>query len=201
MASLCPDCGGKRDDGYIYCSKCRNKRTEYRHFLEAHRICPKCKREMLYGNEKNCVMCRANAAQYAYDRRHRDERIKAYYNEVARKSHEKRAQKLLEDGKCVYCGKRQVKNVGGRCCSICLTRRNAHQRRKLSELTGRPDRSLWVEIGLCYRCGKPNDNAPKKVCKSCIERSSGRNFDGHRKTDHWDKANNLIFKKVKVGNE
>ena len=66
---LCPRCGNALDRNGHYCSECLEKVNQYRRdnraFYRENGICPVCGKEKLFGEEKQCILCR----QKAYDRR------------------------------------------------------------------------------------------------------------------------------------
>lgn len=59
---LCPRCGKKNTSGYTYCSECREDQKKRRLAYINSRICPICKQEKLFGNEKSCILCKAKMA-------------------------------------------------------------------------------------------------------------------------------------------
>jgi len=194
---VCPYCGGELDEeGRVTCTKCRQREKEWRDTLQANHICPSCKRNRIYGSDKRCPECRAYEANRRAQARLNDEK-REIFNAQQRKSKHKREEIARQNGMCIRCHKRKSDNPNGGMCAYCKAKQRAYQRDHRSKERDMPERSLWVEMGLCYQCGSPNDNLPKHFCKRCSERN-GHNFDGHRTTEHWSKQNRLIFKNAKV---
>lgn len=150
--SLCVNCGKPLDRVGSLCEKCREQHTansrEVREFYKQHGLCPRCGKNKLIGDEKNCLECSA----YGYEVTMRSRRSKGveHYNKAhadwARKEHAKR----LENGICTRCGKRKA-DYGYKTCGICREKMR-NQKRKKSIGTKRNE---WVEKGLCYFCGEP----------------------------------------------
>lgn len=186
-SGLCPKCGKPVDrDGRVYHKECQDDKKGYKQFFASIGICPICKKNAIYGNEKSCFECKARVTNWAAEKR-KDDKIRMRHNEVARACHARKAKIAAEQGLCHRCFK-PLKPGEGYYCRICQNKKNVYQNERRQRITGKPARSLWTELGLCYGCGKPNDNEPKKVCKSCMEK---RYKVWHEKSgeDHpWRKA-------------
>lgn len=75
-SNLCVLCGKPLDREGVVCTACNSKRTAYGRELykklQAVGICPRCGKNLLYGDEKSCVECRAKSAEAASKKRAAD---------------------------------------------------------------------------------------------------------------------------------
>ena len=66
-SNLCVLCGKPLDREGVVCTACNSKRTAYGRELykklQAVGVCPRCGKNLLYGDEKSCVECRAKSAE------------------------------------------------------------------------------------------------------------------------------------------
>ena len=130
------------------CKECNNAQNSYnketRKALSELGICPQCRKNKLYGDEKNCVECRAKSAEQVSKLRDKN---REHYNEMQRTRAKERYQKDKENGICTRCRKRKA-DPGYSTCAFCReTMRRA--RVKMPERTGR------YEQGLCFFCDNP----------------------------------------------
>lgn len=154
-------CGKQLDRYGAYCVDCRkvinNNVFEERHWYQRHGICPRCRKNDLFGDEKVCPECSAKG--YVNTMRSRERLGKKHYNnkhnEWARKEHQRR----IEQGICTRCGKRKADN-GYKTCGICREKDNSTRKIRLGE---KPDRNERYKQGLCYFC----DNKVKDGYKVC----------------------------------
>ena len=166
----CVNCGNQLDrDGY-YCSFCNDKKNrdnrETKNTYIRYHVCPECRKERLYGEEKRCVMC--SARNYEITMRSRERLGREHYNEVHAKWSKNTHAKRIELGICTRCGKREA-NDGYKTCSICRSNIREYKRRTDT----RPNRKERYLDGKCYFCD--NDIIPGfKVCKEhyqdCLDR-------------------------------
>jgi hypothetical protein len=164
---LCPRCRKPMDRKGALCTSCRAKAIVYeretRAFLRANRICPYCRKNKLYENEKRCCDCYIKAAEYREKNKPTEEQRGRYRRNFAaeRKS---LYQERSEKGICTRCGKRKA-NPGKKKCVFCLEEdRIAHMKKRK---TGNIQKER-LEKGLCYFCGKPaNGNT---TCPECVEK-------------------------------
>ena len=78
---------------------------EDRIFYQSLGICPRCKRNRILGDEKNCPECRAKNAET--QARHR-ERNRDRHNANENASHMMRYFRLKEQGLCPKCGRKPM---------------------------------------------------------------------------------------------
>ena len=117
---LCPRCGNKLDRIGHYCEECKEKvriyNRETRAFYKSIGICPQCRKEKLFGDEKSCIECRQK--NYERESTITDKQMKIYRENFKEK------QKILykersEKGICTRCGKLKVV-PGRKKCGLCL---------------------------------------------------------------------------------
>ena len=154
---LCIDCGSPLDREGLRCKKCCEKRSkwerEHRQWYLSHKICPRCGKNDLMGDETICPECRAKSVNNSLKNREKDE-----YNVYQRNWSKSTYQKRKESGICTRCGKRKA-TQGLTTCAMCRARDNETRRIR----KGFSDRSDRSKIGLCYFC----DNPVKKGYKVC----------------------------------
>lgn len=126
---LCPRCGKPMDRKGALCISCREKALAYeretRAFLRANRICPYCRKNKLYENERRCYDCYIKAVEYKEKNKPTEEQRGRY-----RRSHEVKQKSLYQErsekGICTRCGKRKAM-VERKKCQVCLDKnRIAH---------------------------------------------------------------------------
>lgn len=154
---LCIDCGNPLDREGLRCKKCCEKRSkwerEHRQWYLSHKICPRCGKNDLMGDETICPECRAKSVNNSLKNQEKDE-----YNVYQRNWSKSTYQKRKESGICTRCGKRKA-TQGLTTCAMCRARDNETRRIR----KGFSDRSDRSKIGLCYFC----DNPVKKGYKVC----------------------------------
>ena len=154
---LCIDCGNPLDREGLRCKKCCEKRSkwerEHRQWYLSHKICPRCGKNDLMGDETIYPECRAKSVNNSLKNREKDE-----YNVYQRNWSKSTYQKRKESGICTRCGKRKA-TQGLTTCAMCRARDNETRRIR----KGFSDRSDRSKIGLCYFC----DNPVKKGYKVC----------------------------------
>lgn len=83
-SGLCPRCGKPLDRNGHYCSECLEKEREYRSetkkFCKENGICPVCHKEKLYGDEKQCILCREYNWEYGIKNPPTDQQKEKYRN-------------------------------------------------------------------------------------------------------------------------
>lgn len=183
MGRMCPVCG-KREIGprAAMCDACGTR--EMRAYYHRRGICPTCKKNTLFGEERTCIECRAKIAE---------KQIKRYYEQYekirvqASESHKRSYARYKSEGICVRCRKRKAR-PGTTSCEICTIKR---RNRELQDIP----RSERVSHGLCYFCGQPLDREGR-CCKKCAERCTNT-IAPYRPNgnDEWRRANKLIFRK------
>lgn len=187
---LCPKCGKPKAEGRYYCDECREKENQ-RHrkdrvFYQSIGICPVCKKNKLFGDEKQCIECREK--NYARRKKLTEEARAAVYaanNERAKRIYAERA----KAGICTRCGKKKAVD-GRKKCMRCLIEESEKKRAKY---TVRKDRE---ERGVCIRCGGEMDRVGK-ICSRCAEKS--RPHTTYDKSNHvWKHANRMIFKETEA---
>lgn len=153
----CGQCGKLNDrKNRKTCSACAKKDIEYqtqaKRFALSIGICPKCKKNKLFGDERSCPECKAVDASCKSKAReeHREE-----FNEYMRNYHKIQYQKRKEQGVCTRCGKRNA--VNGTRCEYCKGKAKQNN-------TGAFNGEKRVSAGLCYWCGKPQKPG-YKICE------------------------------------
>lgn len=189
---LCPRCGQKLDRKGHYCTKCLKKHNEYekenREFYKKLGICPECRKEKLFGDEKRCISCREK--QYKR-RKDQMEEQKRKYSENFKKKQKERYKERSENGICTRCGKRKAEN-GKKKCRICLEKNaEAHRRKRFMGMNVKEYRK---ENHLCFFCGNPTDRETGNICQSCWEKCKENGLKSRSDNKYWRKYNKLIFK-------
>lgn len=186
---LCVYCGSKAIDGKVSCESCSDRysktRKEEREFLKAIHICPRCKKNKLFGSEKNCPECLASMAEINAKSREKNQN----YKQEEHERYLKRKQYKKEHGLCYYCNN-PVFNGTTQCEKHLIKNRNRAKQRNVEKgLT----RDLRVQYGLCYICGHPLDT-DTNLCSKCRDRAI-RNF-ANLKSDgkYWNADNKIAFK-------
>lgn len=189
---LCPRCGKKLDRKGHYCTNCVEKHNEYqrdtKRLLRSIGICPECRKEKLFGDERTCLECQANA----YSRKHPTEEQRKRYNEKFKIQQKELYKIRSEKGICTRCGKFKAKD-GAKKCEICLEKNAALHRQKY--LKKQNERLIRKLNNLCYQCGEPLDETAKtSFCKKCYEKCC-KNLEKAREKSPWGETNQYFFKK------
>ena len=154
---LCVGCGNPIDRVGVYCIKCREKinkvTRERRQWYLSHKICPRCGKNDLMGDEIVCPECRARNTNNVLTKRNRS-KYNTYHNEWSKITYQNRK----KQGMCTRCGKRKA-TEGMTTCALCRARDNETRIARV----GTHDRSERTENGTCYFC----DNPVKKGYKVC----------------------------------
>ena len=119
---LCPRCRKPMDRKGALCTSCREKAIVYeretRAFLRDNRICPYCRKNKLYENEKRCYDCYIYAAEYREKYKLTNEQ-RGRYRRSFQTAQKSLYQERSEKGICTRCGKRKA-NPGKKKCGLCL---------------------------------------------------------------------------------
>lgn len=117
-------------------------------------ICPSCRQNMLFGDERSCPECKAKnyAYQMSVDKEHKNK----IHREWSKRTHAE----MIEKGICTRCRKRKA-DYGLKTCGICRDKKN---RRTLEKNYGKLDRKDRVKMGICYFCNNPVEKG-YKVCE------------------------------------
>lgn len=162
---LCIDCGNPLDREGIRCTKCcekkRKRENDRRKWYADARICPRCGKYSLFGDEKTCPECRAKNTEARKKRMDNCDKGEIY--EKARTSRKKRYEELKANGICPMCGKRKPEK-GLITCGICLAKSRDRRREK----RGTFGRDKSYERGICYFCDNPVKPG-YKVCEKHYE--------------------------------
>lgn len=157
---LCISCGEPLDREGVHCTTCREKINkdvkETRRWYQQNGICPRCGKNPIMGDEKNCPECRAESTNRATERR---EKNREKYNEKQRITQRKIYYERIEQGICTRCGKRKA-DYGYKTCGICRTK----GRETWTIKNKKPKRSERILQGLCYFCDNPVKDG-YKVCE------------------------------------
>lgn len=171
------------------CLSCAEKQKLYqretRAYLRNLGLCPRCGKNKLLGDGKECPEC--SAMMYEINKKTRERR-----GITAMDYYRKDIKRLKEQGLCRGCRHRKVAE-GHTYCSFCL----AKKREKSKEYRRKKDkagleRSERPNYGFCYTCGNPL-NREGRVCKKCAETMT-RNLPTERDNSSWRNDNKLIFK-------
>lgn len=165
--NLCVSCGEPLDRDGVRCKSCNEKHNkknaELRYWYQSNRICPRCFKNTLYGDEKTCPEC--NAYGYEINMRSRERLGKEHYNKVHSEWAKKKHQERIENGICTRCGKRKA-GYGYKTCGICRAKIRNYKREK-STAENRRER---YSKGLCFFCDNPILDG-YKVCKKHYEKN------------------------------
>ena len=158
---LCIDCGNALDRDGVRCVKCNTKHNEKnnadRKWYIENGICPVCRDNFLFGDEKVCLEC--GALKYAETMKSRERLGREHYNEVHREWSKRTHHEMIQKGICTRCRKRKA-DYGYKTCGICREKGRKYKRVKY----GKPDRSERYKQGLCYFCDNPIKDG-YKVCE------------------------------------
>lgn len=180
--NLCTNCGKPLDRPGALCISCTEKylvyQSESREYYIAAGICPLCRKNEIYNNERSCPECRAKAA--VRDQKRVKEKVaynRSKYNE------------RLEQGKCPRCGKPKAPD-GFSWCEDCRAKRNKWLNRK-----GKKNiKAERISQGLCPHCGSPDLVPGKKMCAehyriAVAGAKKGRENRREGYNDTWKKTN------------
>lgn len=152
---LCRECGKPLDRDGIRCIECNNKhnlnKTKDRIFYQSIGICPRCRAEKIYGEEKVCIECKHKLTQEVLATRNK-ETYNKNHAEWSRKTHKL----MVEQGICYRCRKRKA-DFGYKTCGICRTKLREYRREK-------DYKCRRNEQGLCYYCNEPVKQG-YKICE------------------------------------
>lgn len=169
MNGLCIDCNNPLDRDGVRCVSCNDNHNNYnaetRKFYQSMGICPRCRKNNLYGNEKVCIECSYKLSEEVMRTRDKNNYNKKHA-EWSRRTHKE----MVEKGICYRCRKRKA-DYGFKTCGICRTKHANYVRMK----NQKPDRKERYKQGLCYFC----DNEIKPGYKVC-EVHYQRNVDNAR---------------------
>ena len=158
---LCIDCGNALDRDGVRCVKCNTKHNETnnadRKWYRENGICPRCRKNIIFGTENMCAECSAYAYEITMNSRERLGR--EHYNEVHKEWSKRTHHEMIERGICTRCRKRKA-DYGYKTCGICREKGRKYKRMKY----GKPDRSERYKQGLCYFCDNPIKDG-YKVCE------------------------------------
>lgn len=160
LNGLCVNCGIKLDREGIYCKKCREKinknETATRKWYQENGICPRCRKNKLFGDEKNCIECVSYSYTLIMPKR---EMNREHYNQMHREWSKRTHQEMIENGICTRCRKRKA-DYGYKTCGICRDKNRKYKQSKSNKI----DRKERVKCGLCYFCDNPIKEG-YKVCE------------------------------------
>lgn len=164
---LCVQCGKtlEKNCTKVYCEECSDKRKNTtnttRRVLQQNGICPRCGKNRIIGDEKQCLECNAKAYEYNINFYTREERNKQHAAWSKRTHHE-----MIEKGICTRCRKRKADN-GFKTCGICRAKIRQYKRNKSKCKITLSERYLH---GLCYFCDNPV-KAGYKVCEEHYQKN------------------------------
>lgn len=160
-AGLCVSCGKPLDREGVRCIACNNKMNEdnreYRKLCRSIGICPRCRKNKLYGDEKVCLEC--GAYEYTIYQKKKERVGQKTLTDAHVKWEKEAIQKWDKQGLCHRCGKRKA-DIGHVTCSKCRNRDNTTKQIRVGKKPSRSERYLQ---GLCYFCDEPIEPG-YKVC-------------------------------------
>ena len=117
-------------------------------------ICPSCRQNTLFGDERSCPECKAK--NYAY----RMSIDKEHKNKIHREWSKRTHAEMIERGICTRCRKRKA-DGGFKTCAICRAKKNKRYAEKNYDRIGREER---FRMGICCFCQNPVEDG-YKVCE------------------------------------
>lgn len=176
---LCVKCGKPHVGKFVMCDDCREKNNkevkETRKTYQKHGVCPRCRKEKLYGDEKNCSKCSEKAYLQIMPNRDRE-----HYNELHREWSRRTHHEYIAKGICTRCRKRKS-DYGFKTCGICRSKdAEAKRRRSVPKIP----KSERAELGLCYFCMEPVKPG-YKVCQRCYDRNVENSKKADRSVHQW----------------
>lgn len=185
---LCLNCGKPMDREGRNCIACTERNRKYNNETRAMRkkygVCPRCGKEKLWGNEKNCPEC--TAKQYKWNMATRE---REHYNEVHRVWQKAEHHRRIAEGICTRCGKRDA-DSGYKTCGVCRDRASKYYRANYSNPNRKEKR---LEAGLCFYCDNPVKEG-YKVCEHHYELNVINQRKANRATAR--RVNNSMFRKA-----
>ena len=162
---LCVGCHQKLDRVGVYCNAClikeRERHKKDRIWYIENGICPICRKQKLFGDERSCPECLAKD----FARRERQDKEKR--KEIERKYYGRRKeirQEYYSKGICFQCRKRKIED-GKKKCRVCLDKdAEVHRKRHVNQ------REAQVEKGMCYQCIKVKATKGK-LCEECYNKA------------------------------
>lgn len=157
-----------------------------RQFYKSIGICPRCGKNKLWGDEKECPECAAKGYEYAMKSRARlgKEHYNITHSKWAKVAHHKR----IEQGMCTRCGKRKA-DYNFKTCGICRARDNATRSKRIKPKIARNER---FSIGLCYFCDNPIKDG-YKVCEKHYQMNVEKANSSRSKDVRKELINNKIL--------
>lgn len=175
-AGLCVTCGKPLDREATMCSACWEKtkqwRKEQREWYLSRKICPVCRVNTVFGDEKTCLDCQMKNIERTQGN---IEKNRDAYNARMRDYQKRRREELKANGICTRCGKRPASNGYSR-CEMCRAKEKDYYYNKNDGVRLR--RAYRHEYGLCYICGEPNLNG-YNLCPKCYERAVQNLVNGY----------------------
>lgn len=150
----------KHNDRYeigSICSNCLGEEKKFRNMLQKEfKICPMCRKNKLYGEEKTCIECKTTRAINIKKSRDKN---RDKYNEYMRDYHKKIYEYRKTNNLCTICGgKRDTEKLK---CNKCRTKEKENrQRKRKNNMT----MSEKIKFGICIRCNEPAIEG-QKLCQ------------------------------------
>lgn len=160
---------------------------ETRKFLKQMGLCPRCGKNKLFGDEKECPEC--VAMMYALNLKSMERR-----NFNAKEYYKKDIQRLKDKGICRRCRKRSVAE-GHTHCAACLAKHREEGRKRRAYIKNKGiSRSERPNYGLCYRCGA-NLDTDKRLCSKCSGKAISNLPKVRAENKLWKADNQRVFQK------
>lgn len=197
---LCVKCGKENSDKrYKNCPICREKqrnKTNYhdeRIFYQSLGVCPVCHKNKLFGDEKQCVECKAKHYNYSMSAYEKD---KENYNKRRVENDRKLSAERKQKGLCIRCARKKPSGDNHSYCPLC---RAKAREKKNASYEKRTTREQWIANGLCCRCGEPTVKG-HKLCEKHYTQICERNKEMAK--DHvWKKISDMTFRERMMKNE
>lgn len=183
---LCTGCRKPIDRVGVYCKAClikeRERHKKDRVWYIENGICPVCRKQKLFGDERSCLEC--SAKNYAFQQRYDKETLRKREKKYAGRRKEIR-EEYFKNGICFHCRKRKIEE-GKKKCRFCLDKdAELHRNRRVNL------RNVQVAKGMCYQCIK--EKATKgKLCESCYNKAVENLAKGREKAEYYTTHRKLI---------
>ena len=157
---LCVKCGGEIEEerkGKVICLKCTHKdsveKQKDREFRRSIGLCPRCGKNKLVGNDKNCLDCRAKNYTYRTQYYENHPEILAESLDRWNKNRVIKYHIMKDAGYCVECGEEVTDGNYSRCTKCRAKCRSKYVSRATP--FEEHQQQIWKSQGLCHLCGQP----------------------------------------------
>ena len=152
---LCVKCSKEMDRKGQLCTECLRRTNEESremyHWYQDNGICPTCRKNIILGEEKNCLECRARKTNNANKRLQQDD---GKLLENKKQCDKNRYKARKERGECVVCGVNNQDPTYA-VCKQCRIKRNRKRNDRRKKTIGIELRRCKPLHGICYFCDNP----------------------------------------------